>query len=62
MNYNFEITKNSKLYLDVNMERYFALNYSLKTDGAFSHSSPNDPIMTKFLSNGNGILSISAFE
>ncbi len=64
LNYNFELTKNSKLTLDVNMEKYFSnnVNYSLKTDGTTLHSIANDPKMAKFLSNSNGIISISAFE
>ncbi len=61
---SFEITKDSKFTFDVNMDKYFSnsINYSLKTDGSFSHSAINDPIMTKFLSNANGVLSLNTFE
>ena len=44
--------------------KYFsnAINFSLKTDGPFSHSGDVDPVMDKFIQNLNGIFELKSIK
>ena len=61
---DFKLDKDGRFVFDVNMDKYFSnvLNYSLKTDGASSHSGNNDPIMAKFIQNVNSVLELKDFK
>lgn len=61
---DINISKNSRIVFDINADKYFsnAMNFSLKTDGSFSHSGDPDPIMVKFMSNSNGTITFNSFK
>ncbi len=62
--YNYSVTKNCRFSMNVNIDKFLsnAVNFSLKTDGSFSHSGDTDPVMDKFLMNSNGIIAIKDFK
>ena len=62
--YDYKINKSSKFVFEVKLDKYFNnnVNYSLKTDGAFSHSGEVDPVMDKFMMNMNGIFELESFQ
>lgn len=61
---DLNLTKNSSIYFNINADKYFsnAINYSLKTDGAMSHSGNSDPIMDKYIQNVNGTIEFDKYE
>lgn len=61
---NFEINKNSKMTFNINLDKYFdnVVTFSIKKDGAFSHSGEVDPVMDKFIQNMNGLFEFKSFE
>lgn len=63
-NENFEINANGRFVFNLNLDKYFdnIVNYSLKNDGAFSHSGDVDPVMDKFIQNMNGIFSFVSYK
>jgi hypothetical protein len=50
--------------MNINTDKIFSnnVNFSLKTDGSFSHSGDTDIVMDKFLQNTNGVLTIKDFK
>jgi hypothetical protein len=62
--YDYTLSRNAAFVFDVNMDKYFSnvINFSLKTDGAFSHSGNNDAVMAKFMQNVNGVLELNSFK
>lgn len=62
--YNYSIQKNARFSIAVNIDKFFsnAINFSLKSDGDFSHSGDPDPVMDKFFSNAGGTMDITDFK
>jgi hypothetical protein len=62
--YDYNVNKASRFVFEVKMDKYFSnvVNYSLKTDGHFSHSGEVDPVMDKFIQNMNGIFELESFH
>jgi hypothetical protein len=54
---NFDVNADTRMVFNCRAERYFSntIDFSLKNDGAFSHSGNVDPIMDKFIKNLNGL-------
>jgi hypothetical protein len=63
-NVNFEVSGNGRFVFNSNLDKYFdnIINYSIKTDGAFSHSADVDPVMDKFMQNMNGIFEFVSYK
>lgn len=61
---NFSIASDARMLLNLHADKYFSntINYSLKTDGAFSHSGDVDPVMDKFMQNMNGIFEFKSIK
>jgi len=61
---NYDIDANKRFVFNVYANKYFsnAINYSLKTDGSFSHSGDVDPVMDKFIQNLNGIFELKSIK
>ncbi|MCC6819075.1 MAG: hypothetical protein IT245_09305 [Bacteroidia bacterium] len=60
----YEISKDGRFVFNVNLDKYFdnQVNFSLKNDGAFSHSGDVDPVMDKFIQNMNGIFDFISYK
>lgn len=61
---NYDIDKDKRFVFNVYANKYFsnAINFSLKTDGPFSHSGDVDPVMDKFIQNLNGIFELKSIK
>ena len=61
---NYTLIKNGTFTFNVDAQKYFSntINYSLKTDGDFSHSGDPDPVMDKFMQNIGGVLEFTSFK
>jgi len=61
---NFSIASDARMLFNLHADKYFsnAVNFSLKTDGAFSHSGDVDPVMDKFIQNMNGIFEFKSIQ
>ena len=62
--YDYSISKDARFVFEVKMDKYFnnIVNYSLKTDGSFSHSGDTDPVMDKFIQNVNSVVELESFH
>lgn len=61
---NYTILKNGTFTFNVDAQKYFSntINFSLKTDGDFSHSGDPDPVMDKFMQNIGSVLDFTSFK
>lgn len=61
---NFSISKPSRAVFNVHADKYFnnVNNFSLVTDGSFSHSGAIDPVMDKFIQNLNGLFELKSIN
>jgi hypothetical protein len=61
---SYELSKQSRMTFNIHLDKYFdnVVNFSIKTDGAFSHSGDVDPVMDKFMQNMNGLFEFKSFE
>lgn len=61
---DYSIKQDGLFIFNVNMDKYFSnvVNFSIKTDGSYSHSGSTDPVMDKFMQNANGILEFKSFK
>lgn len=61
---SFEMSKNSRIQFAIHLDKYFdnVVNFSIKKDGAFSHSGDVDPVMDKFIQNMNGLFEFQIFQ
>jgi hypothetical protein len=60
----YDIDKDKRFVFNLYTNKYFSntINYSLKTDGPFSHSGDVDPVMDKFIQNLNGIFELKSIN
>lgn len=63
-NVNFEVSGNGRFVFNNQLDKHFnnIINYSIKNDGAFSHSADVDPVMDKFMQNMNGIFEFVSYK
>lgn len=61
---DYEIDGNKRFVFNLYADKYFSNvnNFSLKTDGSFSHSGDVDPVMDKFIQNLNGIFELKSIK
>jgi hypothetical protein len=62
--YDYKVSKNARFTFEAKLDKYFnnVVNFNIKTDGSFSHSSPTDAVMDKFIQNVNGVLDLQDFQ
>lgn len=61
---DFTVNANTRAVFDLHTDKYFdnVRKFSLKTDGAFSHSGDTDPVMDKFLENFPGLFELNSIR
>lgn len=61
---DFTMNTNRRAELSLHADKYFSnvVNYSLLTDGAFSHSGDTDPVMDKFIQNFPGLFELKSID
>lgn len=61
---DYSVRQDALFVFNVQADKYFSnvVNFSIKTDGSFSHSGNADPVMDKFMQNANGIFEFRSFK
>lgn len=61
---DYSVRQDALFVFNVRADKYFSnvVNFSIKTDGSFSHSGNTDPVMDKFMQNANGIFEFKSFK